>query len=92
MTKNLLYTALKSTVFTIIVLLMSQIRIGTMRICDHVGALVNSQRVQSPIRMVSSNFDFTDGRRTRGQKGSAVSGVRKDSTGSENAEAPAGAR
>jgi hypothetical protein len=89
--KNLLFTALKTTALTIIVLLMSQIRIGQLRICDHVGALVNSPKVQSPIRVVSSNFDFTDGRRGKGQKGSAVSGVRKES-GAETSEAPAEGR
>ncbi len=77
--KNLLFTALKVTALTLIVLLMSQIRIGTKRICDHVGDLVNSPRVQSPIRLVSSNFDFTDGRKT--------SGVKKDSA--KISEAPA---
>ncbi len=59
---KLIVAALKISLFCVITLLVSQIPVGSKRICDHVGAFANSAPVTRGLTWVADKFDFTGGK------------------------------
>ncbi|MBI3543142.1 MAG: hypothetical protein HY075_07705 [Deltaproteobacteria bacterium] len=59
---------LKLLLFSVIVLVVSQIPVGHQRICDHVRDVVQHAHVQHPIRWVAARVNFLAGTRLEGNK------------------------
>lgn len=59
---NYVFGFIKASFLTIAVLLASQIPVKGRRICDHVGDVTKSSAIQKPIRLISGNLDFTNGK------------------------------
>lgn len=51
----------KYTLFTVAVLLASQIEVSDKRICDHVGDFAASTGIRKALKSISERFDFTEG-------------------------------
>lgn len=52
----------KLGVLAVVTMLISQIPVGTKRICDHVQDVTRSKFVQGPVLWVADKFDFSDGK------------------------------
>ncbi len=57
---KLLSLVVKISLFSILVMVLSQIPVGGRRICDHVGDLVHSPSVVGLTKWVARTFDFKD--------------------------------
>lgn len=59
---RLLTFGLRVALLVVVVLVMSQIPLaGAKRICDYVGDVVKSEKIQAPIRWIAGKFDFIEG-------------------------------
>lgn len=67
----------KLTVLAVVIMLISQIPVGSKRICDHVQDITRSKLIQGPVLWISDRFDFSDG------KGRAVRVASKADRGGE---------
>lgn len=58
---RLMLWTMKIGIFSLVVMLISQIQIGEKRICEHVHTMTQSSLVQGPVNWISQKFDHSDG-------------------------------
>jgi len=51
----------KITLFSIVVLVISQIPVRSKRICDHVRDVVQHALIQKPVHWIGATFNFLEG-------------------------------
>jgi hypothetical protein len=78
---QLLFNIFKLTVFTILVLIASQIKINNVRICDHTARVLKNFEFENKIKNLSKSVHFVeakDKKRKLYEEGStSVSGISK---------------
>lgn len=81
-------TLMKVTVFSIVVLVISQIHVGNKRICDHVRDVVQHGTVQYPLHWIAARFNFLEGHKAI--RAGSSRDTDAEETGSESSESDRG--